>query len=115
MRPASQGLPWNAKEAANSKRSRDAANLPPSQRQAARLEPDLLRKDAEHIKEIVFMQQDFARITRLAEPLTPDLSVGGASRTTVDGSLLHSEKSGAVARRAPSILKLLIAQMEAVA
>jgi C4-dicarboxylate-specific signal transduction histidine kinase len=40
-------------------------------------------RNVEHIKEIVSMQQNFARITALPEPLPPDLLVEDALRMTI--------------------------------
>jgi len=61
----------------------DLAKHLAGQRQAALLELDLLRRNIEHIKEIVSMQQNYARITGLAEPLPPDHLVEDALRMTV--------------------------------
>jgi signal transduction histidine kinase len=61
----------------------DLAKHLAGQRQGALVELDLLRTNIEHIKEIVSMQQNYARITGLAEPLPPDLLVEDALRMTV--------------------------------
>ena len=57
-----------------------------NQRQDALVELDLLMKNIEHIKEIVSMQQDYARVTGLTGPMPPDALVEDALRMPV-GSL----------------------------